>query len=248
MDGRSGGYHAATYGDRIADVYDSWGGLPDDTHEAVELLAGLAGQGPALELGIGTGRVALPLRERGIEVHGIDASERMVERLRAKPGGGAVPVTIGDFAEVGVGGTFSLVYVVFNTLFALSDQGAQVRCFERVASRLRPGGSFVVEAFVPDLTLYERGQRIATHSLGDDQVHLLATLLDPVEQRVRSQHVVIEEGGTRLYPVMIRYAWPSELDLMARLAGMELVERWGGWRRDRFSAESRSHVSVYRRS
>jgi hypothetical protein len=106
----------------------------------------------------------------------------------------------------------------------------------------------VVEAFVPDLTLYERGQRIATHSLGSDQVHLLATLLDPVEQRVRSQHVVIEEGGTRLYPVMLRYAWPSELDLMARLAGMELAERWGGWRRDRFSAESRSHVSVYRRA
>jgi len=143
------GYEPSTYGDRIAAVYDEWLGVPQDTDDAVAFLAGLAGQGPALELGIGTGRVELPLAARGVEVHGIDASEAMVARLHAKPGGEAIPVTIGDFADVPVEGAFPLVFVVFNTFFALLSQEAQVRCFENAARRLAPGGAFVLQAFGP---------------------------------------------------------------------------------------------------
>src|SRR5919198_176202 len=186
-------YDAATYGERIADVYDARYGGRLDTDATVAFLAELAAGGPVLELGIGTGRVALPLAERGVEIHGIDASEAMVVRLRAKPGGSDIPVTIGDFAEVGVEGQFSLVFVVFNTFFALLTQDDQVR------------------------------------------------------QRITAQHVVIGGDGIRLYPVRLRYAWPSELDLMARLAGLRLRERWGGWRREPFSASSTQHVSVYER-
>ena len=240
------GYDRATYGDRIAGVYDSWFGLPTDADEAVAFLAELAGSGPVLELGVGTGRIALPLVERGLEVHGIDASERMVERLRGKPGGTRVAVTMGDFAEVAVDGEFSLVFVVFNTFFALLDQDAQVRCFEGVAAHLRPGGAFVVEAFVPDPARFSAGQRLGASEISADAVHVEAARLDWAEQRVRAQHVLVDEHGIRLYPVQLRYAWPSELDLMARLAGLELAERWTGWLREPFDATSQRHVSVYR--
>src|SRR5581483_9804184 len=146
------GYDAATYGERIADVYDEWYAEAAflETEAAVAKLAELAGEGPVLELAVGTGRVALPLAQRGLEVHGIDASEAMVAKLREKPGGDAIPVTIGDFADVAVDGRYALVYVVFNTLFALESQDEQVRCFRNVAARLEPGGAFVVEAFVPE--------------------------------------------------------------------------------------------------
>jgi SAM-dependent methyltransferase len=241
------GYDSATYGDRIADIYDSYSELPADTEEAVDFLAGLAGSGPVLELGVGTGRIALPLQERGVEVHGIDSSERMVERLRAKPGGERMSVAIGDFAEVDVDGAFALVFVVFNTFFALPDQEAQVRCFQRVAAHLRPGGAFVIEAFVPDLARFSGGQNLSARQLSEDRVQLDVSILDPVEQRVRAQHVFLDERGVRLYPVQIRFAWPSELDLMARLAGLQLADRWSGWRREPFTATSRRHVSIYRR-
>ncbi|HZD71427.1 MAG TPA: class I SAM-dependent methyltransferase [Actinomycetes bacterium] len=240
-------YDSATYGDRIADVYDA-GELPADTEEAVEFLAGLAGAGPVLELGIGTGRIALPLLERGLEVHGIDASERMVERLRGKPGGDRVTVTIGDFAEVAVDGRFSLVFVVFSTFFGLLDQESQVRCFQGVAARLAPGGAFVIEAFVPDPTRFSRGQHLDTREVTADTLRLDASIHDPVAQVVRAQHVFLDERGIRLYPVRIRYAWPSELDLMARLAGLTLAERWSGWQREPFTAAAGRHVSIYRRA
>jgi SAM-dependent methyltransferase len=240
-------YGAATYGDRIADVYDQWEILPTDTDEAVAFLADRAGGGPVLELGIGTGRIALPLAARGLEVQGIDASERMVQRLRAKPGGADIPVTLGDFVDVDVPGSFALVLVVFNTFFGLLSQDDQVRCFARVAERLSPGGAFVLQAFVPDLDRYQQRQNTSTRLLGVDEVHLEASLHDPVEQRVRSQHVILDERGIRFYPVQIRYAWPSELDLMARLAGLRLAERWSGWRGEPFTAASTSHVSVYRK-
>jgi SAM-dependent methyltransferase len=241
-------YQTHTYGDRIAAVYDErLDGRFEDTPGAVELLASLAGSGPVLELGIGTGRLALPLAERGLEVHGIDASVAMVARLRAKPGGERIPVTIGDFADVGVDGTYPLVFVAFNTFFALASQDDQVRCFSGVAAHLAADGVFVIEAFVPDVTRLAFGHHPRTERVDIDAVELSASHHDPVRQVVESQHVVIGERGTSLYPVRVRYAWPSELDLMARLAGLRLRERWGTWRRETFGAASPRHVSIYER-
>lgn len=238
-------YDAATYGDLVAGVYDEWFGIPDDTDDTVEFLRGLAGSGPVLELGVGTGRVALPLALKGIEVQGIDASEAMVERLKAKPGGADIHVSIGDFADVAVEERFSLVYVVFNTFFALASQEDQVRCFANVARCLNGGGTFVVAAFVPDLGRFVGGQTTQPKVVERDRVILETSTHDPVTQKVYSQNIVMGETGTELYPVQIRYAWPSELDLMARLAGMRLRDRWGGWHREPFTAASTGHVSVY---
>ena len=240
-------YGPATYGDRIADAYDDLYPPLAGTDTIVAVLAGLAAGGPALELGIGTGRVALPLVARGVAVHGLDASEAMVARLRAKPGGAAIPVTLGDFAAVDVPGRFALVYVVFNTFFALPTQEEQVRCFEGVAAHLTEDGAFLIEAFVPDLSRFVRGQNTSAVRVETDRVSLDVSRHDPVNQRVTSQHVHLTEEGVRLYPVEIRYAWPSELDLMARLAGLELRTRWGGWHGESFTAASGSHVSVYTR-
>ncbi len=242
------GRDPSTYGDRMADVYDQWFGTPEDAEDAAGFLSGLAGPGPALELGIGTGRVALPLARGGTEVSGIDASEAMVERLRSKPGGGDIPVAFGDFAEVGVEETFSLVYVVFNTFFALLTQEDQARCFANVARRLDAGGTFVVQAFVPDPARFASGQTVQTKHVGTDEVVLECSRHDPVRQRVDSQNVVMREDGARLYPVSIRYAWPSELDLMARLADLRLRERWADWNRGPFTAHSTGHVSVYEKA
>jgi SAM-dependent methyltransferase len=243
------GYDSSTYGDRIAPIYDELVEGKFDTEGAVSFLAELAGPGPVLELGIGTGRVALPLAERGLDVHGIDASEAMVEALRAKPGGDRISITLKDFADVDVEGVFSLVFVVFNTLFALVTQEDQLKCFHSVAARLAPDGVFVIEAFVPDLARFGRyHQRVEAGDLSLDRVGLEVARHDPVNQRIDGQHVVFSERGTRLYPVHLRYAWPSELDLMARLAGLRLRERWGSWRRDPVTESSERHISVYGRS
>jgi SAM-dependent methyltransferase len=240
------GYRPETYGDRIADVYDAMtDGMPDPV-DCVDRLAELAGPGPALELGIGTGRVALPLAARGVEVHGVDASAAMVERLRAKPGGEAIPVTLGDFAELATDGSYRLVYAVFNTFFSLLTQDDQVRCFTAVAGRLAPGGAFVLELFVPDPTLHAGGQSVRTRHLGLDLACLDLTLHDPVTQRVDFHNVLLAADGIRLYPGAVRYAWPAELDLMARLAGLRLRERWGGWRREPYTASTQGlYVAVY---
>jgi SAM-dependent methyltransferase len=240
-------YGPATYGDRIADVYDALYEETLDTDRAVEALAELARGGPVLELAIGTGRLALPLAERGLEVHGVDASERMVEKLRAKPGGEAIKVTMGDFADVPVEATYRLIFIAFNTLFALLTQEDQLRCFANATQHLTDDGVFVIEAFFPDLARFDRGQRTQATWVDAGRVMLDASRHDAVGQRVDSQHVVITEKGTKLYPVSIRYAFPSELDLMARLAGLELRERWGSWKREPFTAESGRHVSVYGR-
>ena len=240
-------YGPETYGDRIADVYDTlYSGL--DTDGAVETLAELAGSGPVLELAIGTGRLALPLAERGLKVHGIDASEAMVAKLREKPGGDAVPVTMGDFADVPVEGSYRLVYVVFNTFFALLSQDEQVRCFENVAAHLDGEGVFLLEVFVPDLARFDRNQRVSAFKVESGRVVVNVDEHDPVEQVVSSQHVQVTEEGVRFYPVSIRYAFPSELDLMARLAGLELRERWADWRKEPFGSGSGRHVSVYGRA
>jgi SAM-dependent methyltransferase len=236
-------YTPSTYGDRIAEVYDQFHDL--DPAAAVETLAGLAGAGPVLELGIGTGRVALPLVARGVEVHGIDASEAMVARLREKPGGAGVPVTMGDFAELTVDGTYRVVFVAFNTIFGLLTQEDQLSCFASVAAHLMEDGVFVIEAFVPDLARYDRDQRVTVLGAGSDFVRLDAARLDSATQRVEATHVVLTNGDVRLYPVHLRYAWPAELDLMARLAGLRLRDRWGDWDRRPFDAGSTKHVSVY---
>lgn len=243
-------YRPSTYGDRVAGVYDEWYLRPDhpylgDIARTVSFLRELAGEGPALELGVGTGRVALPLREAGVEVHGIDASEAMVAKLREKPGGEHIPVTIGSFADFSLEMRFRLVYVVFNTFFALETQEEQISCFRAVARHLTEDGLFAMEAFVPDPTRFDRGQRVQVIDVGTQEVRLEATRHDPLEQRSTTQHVVIREDGIRLYPVQIRYAFVPELDLIAQLAGLHLRERWAGWNREPFGNGAAKHVSVW---
>ena len=219
-----------------------------DTEAAVAFLADRAGSGPVLELAIGTGRIALPLAERGIDVRGIDASEEMVGQLRSKPGGASMPVTCGDFADVEAEGRYTLIYVVFNTLFALQTQDEQVRCFENVAAHLTDDGAFVVEAFVPDLTRFDRDQRVQVDRVGLEEVWLHVDRHHPREQRVESRVVRLSEEGTRFYPVQIRYAYPPELDLMARLAGLRLCERFDGWDREPYSGMTATCISVFERA
>lgn len=241
-------YTASTYGDRVADVYDDWyagGGQLGDVAGAVSFLRELAGPGPALELGIGTGRVALPLLEAGVEVHGIDTSEAMVTRLRVKEGGDRIPVTIGDFRDFELETRFMLVYVVFNTFFGLLTQDDQVSCFQAVARHLGDGGAFAMEAFIADVARFDRGQRVGAIEVDQDVVRLEVSRHDAIEQRTDTQHVVIREDGIRLYPVKIRYAHVAELDLMARIAGMRLRERWADWDRSALSSASAKHISVW---
>ena len=240
--------NAATYGDRFAEIYDEVHAhlsTPEVVAPMVDVLAELAGKGPALELGIGTGRIALPLARRGVEVHGLDASEAMVAKMRDKPGGSDIPVTIGDFEQLDVEGPCSLICVVFNTLFALPSQEAQVNCFRSVAEHLTDEGAFLIEAFVPDPTRFDRGQRVSTGIVESDFVSLDLDRHDPTTQTVASSHIYITPEGVQMYPVTIRYAWPAELDLMAQLAGMRLRSRWADWRRNPFTAASPGHVSIY---
>lgn len=237
-----------TYGDTIADVYDDWASTAaGDPLPAVDVLTELAGDASVLELGVGTGRVALPLAARGVEVHGLDSSAAMIDKLRAKPGGETIATTVGDMAHVPVDGSFGLVYVVFNTFFALLTQDEQVGCFQAVARRLLSGGRFLVEAFVPDTSRFDRGNRVSAVEVEREHVRLDVTLHDVAAQRLTAQHVVVSEAGIRLYPLVLRYAYPSELDLMARLAGLELESRWAGWDRAPFGPGSGSHVTVWRR-
>jgi len=240
-------YGPSTYGDHIADVYDSWFHPPSDPGAAVDFLAELAGSGPALELAIGTGRIALPLATRGVEIRGIDASTAMVDKLREKPGGTDIQVTMGDFTDVAVEGRFRLVFVVFNTLFALLTQDDQRRCVRNVADHLTDDGVFVVEAFVPDIARFDRGQRVQTRVVEPGRLFIDASTHDPGQQRVSIQILVFEETGFRMFPVELRYIWPSELDLMAELAGLRLRERWQDWHREPFTGEGK-HISVYERA
>ncbi len=209
----------------------------------VEFLAAFAGDGAALELGIGTGRIALPLAARGVRVHGIDLSEAMVERLRAKPGGERNGVTIGDFATTTVDGTFSLAYLVFNTINNLTTQDEQVACFENVAAHLEPGGCFVIEVGVPGLRVIPPGERF--HVFDFSESHFGFDEYDVADQGLVSHHFRPVDGRFERSSIPFRYVWPAELDLMARLAGMKLRERWSGWKREPFTSESTKHVSVW---
>ncbi len=240
------GYDATTYGERLAGAYDDYVRDKFDEVAEVALLVELARGGRVLELGVGTGRVAIPLAQAGLEVHGIESSPAMVAELRAKPGGEAVGVTMGDFADVDAPGPFSLCLAVFSTLFMLPSQDAQVRCFANVARRLQPGGVFVVEVFVPRFDGSD-DQSLKVLRTELDSVLLEASRVDTVEQRVDIQRIVLRERGVELFPSSVRYAHPSELDLMARLAGLTLRDRWSGWRRQSFSADSVWSLSVYER-
>ena len=233
------------FGERVASVYDEDTGMfdPAVVTPVVDLLAELAGDGAALEFGIGTGRIAIPLASRGVRVQGIDDSEAMVERLRAKPGAQEIEVAIGDFATTRVAGEFSLVYLVFNTIFNLVTQDAQVACFENAAAHLRSGGVFVIETHVPALQQLPLGQTIIPFRA--EPGGLSFDVYDVVTQRFSSQHFHFTEDGVQAFPVELRYAWPAELDLMARLAGLTLRDRWAGWGREPFTSMSTSHVSVY---
>jgi SAM-dependent methyltransferase len=234
------------FGERVAATYDD----PADPvnqdaaiEPAVSFLAELAGSGRALELAIGTGRIGLPLSQRGVAVHGIDMSKAMVARLRAKPGGGAIDVTIGDMTSTRVHGTFTLVYIVFNTINNLTTQEAQVACFRNVARHLEPGGCFVIETGVPPLRYLPPGQDILGR--GADRDEIASYTYDHSTQQYRGHYAEFADGTAEYLTIPFRYAWPSELDLMAQLAGLRLRSRWAGWNREHFTTDSRSHVSVW---
>ena len=232
----------------IAQRYDAGLGSmgePAIVDPAVDFLADQARGGPALEFGIGTGRIALPLARRGVSVAGIDLSAAMVAQLRAKSGGDALEVLVGDVAHTRVAGSFRLVYLVFNTIMNIADQDEQVACFANAAAHLEPGGRFVVEVLVPDLQRLPLGERFRPFDVSAG--HLGFDEYDVVNQGLVSHHYRFDGERVERMSVPFRYAWPAELDLMARLAGMRRVERWADWQRSPFTAVSRSHVSVWQK-
>jgi SAM-dependent methyltransferase len=229
---------AVRYDDSAAEMFD-----PAVVEPVVDLLAELAGNGRALELGIGTGRIALPLAQRGVPVHGIELSNAMAARLRTKPGGEEIAVTIGDFATTTMDGTFAVAYLVFNTIMNLTTQAAQVACFRNVAAHLEPGGCFVIEVGVPELQRLAPGETLRAFHVSETRWGL--DEYDVARQGLTSHHFEIVDGRLERLSIPFRYAWPAELDLMAQLAGMRLRERWSGWKREPFTSDSRKHVSVW---
>jgi SAM-dependent methyltransferase len=239
-DGYFGERVAVRYDESAAEMFD-----PAVVDPVIDLLVELAGNGRALELGIGTGRIALPLAQRGVPVHGIELSNAMAARLRAKPGGEEIGVTIGDFATTTVDGTFSVAYLVFNTIMNLTTQAAQVACFRNVAAHLEPGGCFVIEVGVPELQRLPPGETLRAFHVSESRWGL--NQYDVARQGLTSHHFEIVDGRLERLSIPFRYAWPAELDLMAQLAGMRLRERWSGWKREPFTSDSRKHVSVWER-
>ena len=237
------------FGEAVAARYDESSGEmfdPAIVGATVDFLAALAGDGAALELGVGTGRIALPLSERGVRVHGIDLSEAMLARLREKPGADRIEVSVGDFSTTTVAGSFSLAYLVFNTIMNLTTQDAQAACFENVAAHLEPGGCFVIEVGVPSLRRLPPGETLAP--IGLSERYIGVDEFDVATQRLVSHHVTLFADGTyRRNSIPFRYVWPEELDLMAGGAGLRLRERWAGWKREPFTHESTQHVSVWER-
>lgn len=233
------------FGEHVAELYDQDAEMfdPAVVDPVVDFLVELAGDGAALELGIGTGRIAIPLAERGIRVHGIDLSEAMLARLRAKPGTDQIDITVGDFSTTTVEGTFSLAYLVFNTIGNLTTQGAQVACFQNVATHLEPGGCFVIEVGIPNLRRLPPGETMRVFHAS--QAHWGIDEYDVANQGLTSHHFELIDGRFERLSIPFRYTWPAELDLMAQLGGMRLRERWSGWRREPFTSDSRKHVSVW---
>jgi SAM-dependent methyltransferase len=231
---------ASRYDEAAAEMSD-----PTVLDPTVDVLAELAGAGRALEFGVGTGRIALPLSRRGVEVHGIDLSAAMIDQLRTKPDSRQVGVTLGDFTTATVAGAFTLVYLVWNTIMNLTTQDEQVDCFRNAAAHLRPGGCFVVETMIPDLQRLPAGETVrpflvSASRLGFDEYDVAA-------QGLVSHHYWVQDGDARTMSIPFRYVWPSELDLMAQLAGMTLRDRWGSWRREPFTSDSSAHVSVWQK-
>lgn len=237
------------WNEQVAQGYDASSPAmyaPDVLDPTVNFLAQRAGRGPALEFAIGTGRVAVPLSARGVPVAGIDLSEPMVRELRKKPGSGDIPVSIGDMTSTTAPGAFSLVYLVFNAITCLLTQDQQVECFRNAAKHLQPGGCFVIEVFIPQLQRLPPGETARPFHVGEH--HLGFDTFDLVNQRLVSHHYSIEDGAARTFRSPHRFVWPSELDLMAKLAGLELRERWADWNETPFTADSTSHVSVWQKA
>lgn len=238
-------YDFGSYGAVFAPVYDSWYDGRMNPDKTVSFLASIAHAGQVLELGIGTGRVALALADRGFIVTGVEGSAAMVDRLREKPHGSELDVTVGNFADVPVTGQFALIYMCFSTLFLLPSQAEQIRCLRNIARHLTTGGCFVLDAFVPDVTRYVNQQCVSLEDISDARVRIEVARHDPVEQRIDCSRVVLGENEVKVYPYAIRYAYPPELDVMGMLAGMRLQARYGDYDRAPFRAASAAHVSVY---
>jgi len=237
-------FDPAAYGRGAAQDYDALHAALDPS-AAVQTLAELAAGQPAVEFGIGTGRIALPLAARGLEVHGIDGSTEMIRELRRKPGGDQIPVIVGNFAETLAGTGFGLVILAANTVYALPTQDAQVACFRNAARHLTTGGSFAVEAWVPDVGAFRNGTAVRPVQIGSEHVELEVARIHPAAQTMQTTKLHLSVQGNRLIPANHRYAWPSELDLMARLAGLRLAHRWEDWQRAPFGDASTVHVSVW---
>ena len=234
------------FGEDVARQYDDSDEPEFDAaviRSTVDFLAGLAGQGRALEFAIGTGRIAIPLAERGLDVHGIDLSTAMVSRLRAKPGGKSMPVAIGDFSTTIVEGEFSLVYLLYNTIENVTTQAGQVAAFRNAAHHLAPGGAFLIECLMPELRRLPPGERYVVFDFGER--HWGIDEYDVANQGLVSHHFNVVDGRVEYGAWPFRYVWPAELDLMAELAGLRLRERWSGWAREPFTSDSRKHISIW---
>jgi SAM-dependent methyltransferase len=234
------------FGESVAKAYDQSTSKMFDSGviaQTVDFLESLADGGRALELGIGTGRIALPLAQRGIEVHGIELSQAMVDQMRTKPGGDAIDVAIGDFATTKVDGTFSVAFLVYNTIMNLTTQAEQVACFRNAAEHLEPGGCFVIEVLIPELRRLPYGQNVVPYNVSS--TGWAFDVYDVATQATTSNYINVVDGRGSYRSIPFRYVWPSELDLMAQLAGLRLRERWDGWTREPFTHESRQHVSVW---
>lgn len=245
QDGAMRGYHDASYGDAFADVYDDWYADISDVDATVRTLVTLAGDGPVLELGVGTGRLAIPLAAAGVDVHGLDSSEAMLAQMAAKPGGDAVHAHLGEMVGGLPDGPFGLAFVAYNTFFNLLTEAEQRACFAAVTERLREGGVFVIEAFVPGAT-HDPAAAVTVKSVTVDRVVLSVSTSDPTAQRAEGQYVdITEAGGVRLRPWSIRWVTPAQLDEMAAAAGLHLLHRWEDFTTAPFDADSPRHVSVF---
>jgi len=233
----------AEYGDKWADIYDDL--YPPASTSLIDFLVAEAGPGPVLELGIGTGRVALLLKKKGIDIHGIDASSKMMDKLKEKEGGKDIPVKIGNFIEIQAPPYYSMIYAVFNSFFGLQSREDQIKGFQSISDALLPGGRFIIEAIIPDLSSFDKNQAFSVVSITPTEVVLNASQIDPTAQTLMGQRIHISEGGIKLLPTEFRWVWPSELDLMANSAGLPLIERFGSWTRTPFTQKSTVHISIY---